>query len=255
MFAEPRAHGLGCGSTTERVLSGEPRPLEPLLQQCERPGPGLESALAFGERPGQSDQEPQPVLEVVQLRLVSPRFRVCSCRGKDERPRRSLEPIRAIRAVHARAGRRHGRVRSRRRSGPAARDDRHAGKDAEHHRAQRLPRRRLRSLDQSVQGVRARLHLLLRAADAFVPGAVPRPRFRDQDLLEARRRTAASRGAREARVPGRRSRRRREYRRLPAGGARAENYALGSRGAPRAPSSREHHHQVEPRRPRRRHPV
>jgi len=58
MFTKPRAHGLGHGGTTECVLSGEPRSLEPLLQQRERPGSGLEFGLAFGDRPRPATKKP-----------------------------------------------------------------------------------------------------------------------------------------------------------------------------------------------------
>ena len=57
---------------------------------------------------------------------------------------------------------------------------------------QRVARHRVRSVDQSVSGLRARLHLLLRAADAQLSESVAGPRLRDQAGRQAQRgRTAA----------------------------------------------------------------
>ena len=68
------------------------------------------------------------------------------------------------------------------------------GRDARchphHSRAQHLARRSVRPLDQSLSRLRARLHLLLRAAHPRVSRAVARPRFRDQDPVQAGRRQA-----------------------------------------------------------------
>ena len=71
---------------------------------------------------------------------------------------------------------------------------------AHDHRAQRFARHSVHAVDQSVPGLRARLHLLLRAADARLPRSVAGPRLRDQALRQAQRRGAAARGAREARL-------------------------------------------------------
>ena len=70
-----------------------------------------------------------------------------------------------------------------------------------HHLAQRLARRRLRPVDQSLPRLRAWLHLLLRPAEPCLPRALARPRLRDQALRQDQRGRAAARGARQARLP------------------------------------------------------
>jgi DNA repair photolyase len=69
----------------------------------------------------------------------------------------------------------------------------------------------LRPVDQSLQGVRARMRVLLREADALVPGTLPRARLRDEDRLQARCRRTPRRGAAQAVLPLRRRRARREH--------------------------------------------
>ena len=61
-----------------------------------------------------------------------------------------------------------------------------------HHHPQRLARHRLRPVDQSLSRLRARLHLLLRAADARLSRPLARARFRDQAVRQAERRRAAA---------------------------------------------------------------
>ena len=58
-------------------------------------------------------------------------------------------------------------------------------RDAHDHRPQRLAGYRLRPLDQPVSRLRARLHLLLCAAEPCLSRPVARPRFRDPHLLQA----------------------------------------------------------------------
>src|SRR6202162_252877 len=58
--------------------------------------------------------------------------------------------------------------------------------DAKNHHPQRLARYRLRSLDQSLSRLRARLRLLFRAADPRLSRALARARFRNQAVREAR---------------------------------------------------------------------
>ena len=83
---------------------------------------------------------------------------------------------------------------------PPLADDPHHRRDAHDHRAQRLARYRLRPLDQPVSRLRARLHLLLCAAEPRLSRPVARPRFRDPHLLQA-----ASRGAARGRNCARRA--------------------------------------------------
>ena len=61
---------------------------------------------------------------------------------------------------------------------PPVQDLGHRGAGAENHHPQRIARHRLRPLDQSLSRLRARLHLLLRAADPRLSGAVAGARFR-----------------------------------------------------------------------------
>ena len=87
-------------------------------------------------------------------------------RGAAPRPRRALQPGRPLRERAARGLRRRlgepGRAR-------ALQDRRAPGDGQEHHRHQRQPRHQLRPVDQSLSRLRARLHLLLRAADPLLP--------------------------------------------------------------------------------------
>ena len=85
--------------------------------------------------------------------------------------------------------------RAMRRRAPAQ-DDGHDPARAHDHRAQRVARHPVHPIDQSLPGLRARLHLLLRAADARLSRPVARPRFRDEALRQAGRAGAAARGAR-----------------------------------------------------------
>ena len=63
---------------------------------------------------------------------------------------------------------------------------------------QRLARRRLRSVDQPLSGLRARLHLLLRASVACVHGIVGGHRLRNEALLQGRRWQGAASAGRSA---------------------------------------------------------
>ena len=65
----------------------------------------------------------------------------------------------------------------------AAGDDPERRLDANDHRPQRLAGYRLRPLDQPLSRLRARLHLLLCAAEPCLSRPVARPRFRDPHLL------------------------------------------------------------------------
>ena len=91
---------------------------------------------------------------------------------------------------------------------------------------ERLARHRLRPVDQPVSRLRARLHLLLRAADAQLPESLAGHRLRDQDHRQGQRRRAAARGAVGARRRAAHADDRRRDRRLPAGRAQAAHHAL-----------------------------
>ena len=71
---------------------------------------------------------------------------------------------------------------------------------AHDHRPQRLARHPVHAIDQPVPGLRARLRLLLRAADARVSRSVAGTRLRDQAFRQAECRRAAARGACETRL-------------------------------------------------------
>ena len=87
---------------------------------------------------------------------------------------------------------------------------------------EQLARYRLRPGGQSVSGLRARLHLLLCAADACLSRLFARPRLRDQADLQAGGRRAAGEGAAQAGLHGAHAGARLEHRSVPAGGAHAE---------------------------------
>ena len=89
---------------------------------------------------------------------------------------------------------------TRRRYATAAEDDRPHPAGAHDHRAQRVAGHPVQPVDQSVPRLRARLHLLLRAAVARVPRPVAGARLRDQAVRQAERRRAAARGTRDDRV-------------------------------------------------------
>ena len=106
---------------------------------------------------------------------------------------------------------------------------------AHDHRAQRLARHSVHAVDQPVPGLRARLHLLLRAADARLSRSLAGPRLRDQALRQAQCRGAAARRAREAGLRLRPDRARHQHRSVPADRARVEDHARrSSKCSPRA---------------------
>ena len=75
---------------------------------------------------------------------------------------------------------------------------------AQDHHHQRIAGHLLRPVDQSLSRLRARLRLLLRAADARLYGPLARPRFRDEAVRQAERGASSSR--RELAKPGYESR-------------------------------------------------
>ena len=140
--------------------------------------------------------------------------------GRDLQSGESLPPRSSGRRWTTAGKRRRGAWRRRRpgRRCPAAAQDRRADHARAHdHQPQRFARHSVHAVDQPLPGLRARLHLLLRAADARVSRPLARPRLRDQALRQAQRRrpprarssrspaTAASR-SRSAPTPTRTSR-------------------------------------------------
>ena len=154
--------------------------------------------------------------------------------GADQGPRRDVQSRRtAFVATSARRSTTAGRRATPDDAGgdesaAAARHDRDDPAGAHDHRAQRLAGHPVHPVDQSVPGLRARLHLLLRAADARVSRPVAGPRLRDEAVREAQRRRAAARGAREARLRLRSDRARHQHRPVPADRARVEGHAARS---------------------------
>ena len=115
---------------------------------------------------------------------------------------------------------------------------------AQGHHPQRLARYRLRPLDQSLSRLRARLRLLLRAADPRLSRPVAGARFRIQAVRQARRAAAAGKGTGGAGLRAAHDRDRHQHRSLSADRARAEDHARHSRSAgARRPSGR-HRHQI-----------
>ena len=98
------------------------------------------------------------------------------------RARRAVECLGPLRA--GRADRLRRRLAGVRRTA-AVQDHGDGRRDAQDHHAQRLAGYLLRPLDQSLSRLRARLHLLLRAADARLSRPVARPRLRIEAVHEA----------------------------------------------------------------------
>ena len=118
---------------------------------------------------------------------------------------------------------------------------------------QPLARRPVRAVAEPVPGLRARLHLLLRAAGARVPQPEPRSRLRDAHLPQAGAGARCWRG----RSPSPRLRlqgaaHRRQHRPVPARRTHAALDARRARTAARAPAPAVDHHQgrADPARPR-----
>ena len=163
-------------------------------------------------------------------------------------PRRDVQSGEPLSPRAARGGRRRlgaaERRGERRRRTAAAQDDVVRIQQARTIIApQRIAGHSVHAVDQSVPGLRARLHLLLRAAVARVPRPVAGHRLRDEALREAECRRAAARRAREARLRLRADRARHQHRSVPADRARMEGHALGDRGARRVRASADDHDQ------------
>ena len=132
--------------------------------------------------------------------------------------RRAVERVRPLRAGGA------NRVRRRLaelRGTAAVQDHGHHRFHAQDHHAQRFARHFLRPLDQSLSRLRARLHLLLRAADARLSRAVAGARFRIQAVRQARSAEAARTRTVGAGLRAAHHRHRHQHRSLPADRARS----------------------------------
>ena len=139
---------------------------------------------------------------------------------------------------------------------PAAVQDHGAGgAAAQDHHHQRFARHLLRPLDQPLSRLRARLRLLLRAADPRLYGPLARPRFRDQAVRQAERGEAPREGAGEARLRAAHHGDRHQHRPLPADREALPHHARDARGARRRQPPGRHRHQVGAGAPRHRHPV
>ena len=95
-------------------------------------------------------------------------------------------------------------------------DQRDGRRHPQDHHPQRLARHLVRPIDQSVSWLRARLHLLLRAADPRLSRAVAGARFRVQAVREARGGQAARTRTVGAGLRAAHHRDRHQYRSLPA---------------------------------------
>ena len=161
-------------------------------------------------------------------------------RASTQRPRRLVERVEPLRRREEDP---HERRLGHRRRAAALAHHADARCHAHHPRAQHLARRAVRPLDQSLSRLRAWLHLLLRAAHPRLSRPVARPRFRDQDPVQARGGEAARGRARLAEVSLRRGGDGHQHRSLPAGRARTQDHAFDPEGALRLQQSGRHRHQ------------
>ncbi len=161
-------------------------------------------------------------------------------RHRPARPGSDAGPGQPLSARHEGGGRRRlgaSAARARDRAREAGPHDRHRAARPHDHRAQRLARHPVHAVDQSVPGMRARLHLLLCPPVPRLPRPVAGARLRDEALREAGRGEAPARGAREARLPVRPDRAGHQHRPVPADRARMEGDAFDPRGARRDAAS------------------
>ncbi len=128
-------------------------------------------------------RDPRPLVPAARRRRAKARYR--RRRQAPARPRRAVErlgPLRADRADRLR------RRLAEPRGSAAVRDHGDDRRDPQGHHPQQLARHRLRPLDQSLSRLRARLRLLLRAADPRLSRPVARARFRDRSCSPSRTR-------------------------------------------------------------------
>ena len=186
-----------------------------------------------------------PHVRPVSLRSCPAGGRGFGCAGRrrnrrrwqpPSRPRRAIEHVRPLRATcKDRLRRRLAELRGTAAFKTTVTIDSHP----QDHHPQRFARYFLRSLDQSVSGLRARLHLLLRTADTAYLGSVAGSRFRIQAFRQAR---CAELLRAHLSTPGYSAayhRHRHQHRSLPAdrAGAPGDAAAAGSAG-PLRPSGR-----------------
>ncbi len=119
---------------------------------------------------------------------------------------------------------------------------------------QRQPRHRLRSVDQPLSRLRARLHLLLCASNARLSRPLAGSRLRDQALRQGERGRSARARARQPALCAQGHSARRRHRPLSADRARASHHALDTGGARPDQSSGRRRHQVGAGRARPGHP-
>ena len=134
--------------------------------------------------------------------------------------------------------------RRRRQPTRAAEDDGDDSACAHDHRPQRFAGHSVHAVDQSLSGLRARLRLLLRAADARLPRPLAGTRFRDQAVRQAGCGGAAERRTGETGLRMRRHRAGHQHRSVPADRARVEDHAADHRTARGVQPSAHHRHQV-----------
>ena len=113
----------------------------------------------------------------------------------------------------------------------------------------------LRPLDQSLSRLRARMRLLLRAADAQLHGPVAGAGFRIKAVRQAGRGEAARQGVVEGGLSAAHHRHRHQYRPLPADREAVAHHARDPRSARRAQSPGRHRHEIGAGYARHRHPV
>ena len=104
----------------------------------------------------------------------------------------------------------------------------------------------VRPVDQPLSRLRARLLLLLRAADPRLSGAFRRARLREPSVRQGRRGGAARARAREPEIPAEGDRARRQHRRLSADRAPVPRHPRRARSAGEGAPSGRHRHQVQP---------
>ena len=119
--------------------------------------------------------------------------------------------------------------------------------------AQRFARHPLHAVDQSLSRLRARLRLLLRAADARLSRRLAGPRFRDAAAVQAGCCGIAGARVAQARLCRAPARTRLQHRPVSAGRAHVETHAVGAGGAGAVRPSGQHRHQVRRRAARSRH--
>ncbi len=185
---------------------------------------------------------------------------ICSCYVLDERlasrhgtgspsdaqgARRDLQsqgPVRERRGGPVR--RRLGIARPGAPGDAAAADRGGAGREPHGDRSQPLAGHSVRAVDQSIPRLRARLHLLLRAAEPCLSGPVAGAGFRDQAARQVRRRAPPRGRARQARLSLPADRARHQHRSLPTGRAASADHPRHPRGSGAVPPPGDHRDQI-----------